>query len=259
MEPAAYRTLDGTTVPALTTAEMRDVDRVAVEEVGLDVVRMMEHAGRGLADAVLDRVSGNRGEDDAATVTVVAGNGGNGGGGLACARHLANRQTAVRVVLDREPDDLEGVVAEQLRILRAMDVPITGPGEADLQGTIVDAVIGYGLRDAPRGPAETLITDIAARDAQVVSLDVPSGLDATSGECPGVAVDPDLTVTLALPKTGLAAVEGDLRLVDLSIPNTVYDRLDLGHDRPYGDAFTVPLVEVRKGGTIKDGGEPTSE
>lgn len=259
MEPAAYRIPDGTTVPSLTTAEMREVDRVAVEDVGLDVVRMMEHAGRGLAETVLDRVGDDRDEGDSATVTVVAGNGGNGGGGLACARHLANRETAVRVVLDRDPDELDGVVAEQLRILRAMDVPITGPGESNLQGTIVDAVIGYGLREAPRGAAETLITDIATRDAQVVSLDVPSGVDATTGERPGVAVDPDLTVTLALPKTGLAAVEGDVRLVDISIPSTVYDRLDLGHERPFGHAFAVQLVEVGEGGDINDGGEPTSE
>ncbi|MFW6317953.1 MAG: NAD(P)H-hydrate epimerase, partial [Halorubrum sp.] len=75
----------------------------------------------------------------------------------------------------------------------------------------------------------------------VVSLDVPSGTDATTGEAPGAAVAPDVTATLALPKTGLAAVGGALRLVDLSVPSTVYDRLGIEYAHPFGDAFAVSL------------------
>ena len=70
-------------------------------------------------------------------------------------------------------------------------------------------------------------------------------MNAATGETPGAAVAADLTVTLALPKTGLTAVDGDLRLVDLSIPTTVYDRLDIEYADPFGDAFAVPLSRSR--------------
>ncbi|WP_297888883.1 NAD(P)H-hydrate epimerase [uncultured Halorubrum sp.] len=233
MDASAFDDPTERPVTAVTAAEMRAVDRVAVEAIGLDLRRMMEHAGRGLAEAVLD-------------VRSSAGNGGNGGGGLACARHLANRDLPVRVVLDRDPAALDGVTAEQLRILEAMDVSIGSPdGDAEvdaaLDGLVVDALIGYGLTGAPRGAAAELIEAAGDTAETVVSLDVPSGTDATTGETPGAAVEPDHTVTLALPKTGLAAIGGDLRLVDLSIPATGYDRLDIEYEDPFGDEFAVPL------------------
>ncbi|TKX37643.1 NAD(P)H-hydrate epimerase [Halorubrum sp. CGM5_25_10-8B] len=243
MDGSAFEDPDGRPVTAVTAAEMRAVDRAAVEAIGLDLRRMMEHAGRGLAEAVLD-VRLSDGSDG--HVAVLAGNGGNGGGGLACARHLANRDLPVRVVLDRDPAALDGVTAEQLRILEAMDVSIGSPdGDAEvdaaLDGLVVDALIGYGLTGAPRGAAAELIEAAGDTAETVVSLDVPSGTDATTGETPGAAVEPDHTVTLALPKTGLAAIGGDLRLVDLSIPATVYDRLDIEYEDPFGDEFAVPL------------------
>lgn len=245
MDTSAFVGPDGRPVTAVTAEEMRAVDRVAVEEVGLDLPRMMEHAGRGLAEAVLDVRRDGRG---GAPVTVLAGNGGNGGGGLACARHLANREASVRVVLDRDPSEIDGVTGEQVRILEAMGVPVEGAGggpdldlDAPLDGVVVDALIGYGLTGAPRGPAAALIEAASDAAGAVVSLDVPSGTNATTGEAPGAAVAADLTATLALPKTGLATVGGDLLLVDLSIPSTAYDRLDIERGRPFGDEFAVPL------------------
>ena len=243
MDASAFDDPNGRPVTAVTAAEMRAVDRVAVEAIGLDLRRMMEHAGRGLAEAVLD-VRSSDGSDG--HIAVLAGNGGNGGGGLACARHLANRDLPVRVVLDRDPASVDGVTAEQLRILEAMDVSIGSLNrdtdtDAALDGLVVDALIGYGLTGAPRGAAAELIEATGDAAETVVSLDVPSGTNATTGETPGAAVEPDHTVTLALPKTGLAAIGGDLRLVDLSIPATVYDRLDIEYEDPFGDEFAVPL------------------
>lgn len=240
MDASVFADPDDRPVTAVTAAEMREVDRVAVEEIGLDLSRMMEHAGRGLANAILS----TRPTD--LPVTVLAGNGGNGGGGLACARHLANRDLSVRIVLDRPPTEINGVTAEQLRILKEIDVPIEWiDADADidvaLDGLVVDALIGYGLTGAPRGAAAELIETIDSAAETIVSLDVPSGTNATTGEAPGVAVEPDRTVTLALPKTGLAAVGGDLLLVDLSIPAMVYDHLDIEYDNPFGSAFAVSL------------------
>jgi NAD(P)H-hydrate epimerase len=90
-----FRTEDGLVVPAVTAEQMREVDRIAVEEFGLGILQMMENAGRNLAENVLDMLDGARSE-----VAVLAGSGGNGGRGLCCARHLHNRGFQVWVVLD---------------------------------------------------------------------------------------------------------------------------------------------------------------
>lgn len=247
MNTSAFVDQDGRPVTAVTAKEMRAIDRVAAEEIGLDLPRMMEHAGRGLADAVLRE--GLTGQSDL-PVTVLAGNGGNGGGGLACARHLANRSLPVEVVLDRARSQVDGVTAEQLRILEAMEVPIKSVDsgadldiDTALEGLVVDALIGYGLTGAPRGAAAELIEAVGTLAETIVSLDIPSGMNATTGETPGVAVEPDLTVTLALPKTGLGDVEGELLLADISIPSTVYDRLDIEYTHPFGDNFVIRLSQ----------------
>jgi NAD(P)H-hydrate epimerase len=227
----------GRSVTAVTADEMRDVDRVAVEEIGLQLLQMMENAGRTLAW----HVRALRESD----VIVVAGNGGNGGGGLTCARHLVNRGVPVRVVLDRPSDELRGAAAHQWHILDEMGVPIsTGVdsfADADGGTTVVDALIGYGLSGDVRPPADAYINRMNELPGATVSLDVPSGIDATTGEPLGPAVTPDRTVTLALPKTGLDAATGTLYLADIGIPGTVYDRLDIGYESPFGDEDWVRL------------------
>ncbi|WP_435348158.1 NAD(P)H-hydrate epimerase [Haloarchaeobius sp. HRN-SO-5] len=216
---------------------MRDVDRVAVDDVGLQLLQMMENAGRALAWHVRDVR-----ESD---VFVVAGNGGNGGGGLVCARHLANRDVSVQVVLDRPAEELTGAAAHQHRILDEMGVPVTTEMESLSQRTsrfvVVDALIGYGLSGEVRPPASSYIDTVNRRPDPVVSLDVPSGIDATTGEALGNAVTPDRTVTLALPKTGLDEDAGTIFLADIGVPKTVYDRLGIEYDCPFGDSDWVRL------------------
>lgn len=233
-----FRTPGGRAVTAVTTAEMRAVDRVVVEEVGLELLQMMENAGRTLAHRVRDARGDGR-------VTVVAGNGGNGGGGMACARHLANHAVPVEVVLDRPPGELSGAAAHQHRILDAMDVPVaTGADAIDGSETAVavDALVGYGITGALRPPADEYVRELNRAAGPIVSLDVPSGLDATTGEAHGVRVRPDRTVTLALPKTGLDAVESELVLADIGIPTTVYGRLDIAYESPFGERDWVELT-----------------
>ncbi|MDZ7745839.1 MAG: NAD(P)H-hydrate epimerase [Halobacteriales archaeon] len=94
-----------------------------------------------------------------------------------------------------------------------------------------------------RPPATTFIDRMNDLSGPTISLDVPSGVDATTGESLGAAVVPDRTVTLALPKTGLDATTGSLYLADISIPSTVYDRLDIAYDRPFGDDDWIRLEQ----------------
>lgn len=220
----------------VTADEMRAVDRVATEDVGIGLVQMMENAGRTLALHVWNSI-------DSESVCVVAGNGGNGGGGLVCARHLTNHGVSVAVRLDRDPGDLTGVAGAQWQILEEMGIPVRVGAPADRLGeVVVDALIGYGLRGEVRGTAAELVEWMAGVDCRITSLDVPSGIDATSGEVMGQAIRPDRTVTLALPKTGLVEVGSELVLADIGIPETVYERLGIDYDGPFSREFWVELM-----------------
>ena len=128
----------------------------------------------------------------------------------------------------RAPDDLSGPAAHHHATLREMGVPVAVGSEGldPDAGPVVDALVGYGLGGPLRGTAAELVAAIPDA-ATVLSLDVPSGMDATTGERPGVAVDADSVVTLALPKTGLTEAEGDLLLADIGLPAGVYDALDI--------------------------------
>jgi NAD(P)H-hydrate epimerase len=220
---------------------MREVDRVAVEVFGLGILQMMENAGRNLALNALDMLGRARG-----WVAVLAGAGGNGGGGLCCARHLHNHGVEVRVVLSKAADELRGAARGQLDILRAAGLEpvaaqhaVEAVAQADLT---VDALVGYSLSGAPRGRVSELIEVCNHHSARTLSLDVPSGLDATSGRAPGLVVRPERTLTLALPKTGLLHAPGALYLGDIGIPPAVYVSLGLSFAPFFGDRYWLELV-----------------
>lgn len=221
-------------LPAVTTDQMREVDRVMVEDLGIELLQMMENAGRNLALLAVERYSPS-------SVTVLAGSGGNGGGGLAAARHLANRGVRVSVSLGGPMAGMGEVPAHQAEILLAMGVPFTdGPSRADL---IIDALIGYTLTGDPRGRIADLIR-WANRQTAVLALDTPSGLDTTTGRIADPCIRADATMTLALPKVGLlqaSGVVGTLYVADISVPPWVYRSVGLEVVDPFADG---PVVEV---------------
>ena len=235
-----FETVDGRSVPSVSAEQMREVDRVAVEEFGLGVLQMMENAGRCLAGNALELLDGDEGD-----VAILAGSGGNGGGGLCCARHLLNHGVRVTVLLSKEPDALIGPVAHQLRTLRAAGLaPVKPSGARQAIRTAdvtVDALVGYSLRGAPRGRVAELISLCNAESRSTLSLDLPSGLDATTGEVPGRVVDADRTLTLALPKIGLYRFAGEVYLADIGIPAEVYGRLELAFEWPAPGRYWVAL------------------
>ncbi len=208
-------TVDADAVAWLTEAEMVEVDRVMVEDLHIELIQMMENAGRALARVVLEGAAPE-------TVAVAAGSGGNGGGGLVAARHLANAGVEVTVVATRPPHQMGVVAAHQLDIVQRMGV--TETDQLPVADVVIDAVIGYSLRGAPRGRSEELIRQI--NDAAiVVALDTPSGVDVSTGETPGAAVEAQATVTLAAPKVGLRNNDrvGELYLGDISVPPGVIE------------------------------------
>lgn len=226
-------------VPWISVGEMREVDRVAVEEAGIDLARMMENAGRNLAVLARALLGG-----DAAgrRVLVLAGSGGNGGGGLVAARHLLAAGAAVSFSLAAPADALAPVTREQLAILEAIGVEPGEPrSDAEL---VVDAVLGYGQAGAPRGRVAELVE--WTRGRRVLSLDVPTGVALETSTVHEPHVDAEATMTLALPKDGLLAPQaraaaGELFLGDLSIPDDVYERIGIPYATPFRSG---PLVRV---------------
>jgi NAD(P)H-hydrate epimerase len=235
-----FQTDSGQSVPAITTVQMREVDRIAVEDFHLGLLQMMENAGRNLAGNVIEMLGAPQGR-----VTVLAGAGGNGGGGLCCARHLHNRGVDVSVILDRDSDALIGAARTQLDILQAAGVQPVQPTQAESAinqaQVVVDALIGYSLRGAPQGRAAELIVMCNQSAVSVLSLDVPSGMDSTTGESPGVSIQPQRTLTLAAPKMGLVNLSSELYLADIGIPPAVFHRLGVQFESPFDENYWLHL------------------
>ena len=201
----------------ITRADMVEVDRAMIDDLGITLLQMMENAGRNLARVALDIWSPT-------TVTILAGSGGNGGGGMVAARHLHNAGVSVEVVATRSPETMSDAAGHQARILERMGVAIHDPthrlAPSDL---IVDAILGYSLDGAPRGVALEFIQSANTSSSDVLSLDTPSGLDVDDGTAPGEAVMATATMTLALAKVGLRRAKevGQLMLADISVPRAV--------------------------------------
>ena len=231
--------------PTVDRETMAEVDRLATDSFGLSLLQMMENAGRSLATLAFLTIDGpRRGVSRGARAVVLAGTGNNAGGGLVAARHLAAWGVDVDVVFARPVLRLRPAPCQQLDLAVAAGVVVGVAGHdrtydevAHLVRTsdvVIDALIGYNLAGAPDAAYQALIDIAGAGDGPVLSLDLPSGVDASTGARPGVAIAADATLTLALPKTGLLAepartLAGRLYLADIGIPRDVFRaaRVDL--------------------------------
>src|SRR3970040_544442 len=162
-------------IPALTTAQMAEVDRLMIEEYGILLIQMMENAGRNLAELarrIMERKLAGR------KVVVLCGGGNNGGGGMVAVRYLHNRGADVRVKFVGDPARLKDIPAHQWRILQTMGLANNDDPDLARVDLIVDALIGYGLTGDPRGPVVEWIERARAAHRPILSLDTPSRLDA---------------------------------------------------------------------------------
>ena len=233
MRVPRYPAVASSSLPYLTREQMEYVDHLMIDVYGIQLLQMMENAGRHLAGLARERFLG--GTSLGRHVVVLAGRGGNGGGAMVCARHLANWGSVVTVALTRAPEAHSGVPAHQLEILRKVGVRVihaANLGQDLCCDLVVDGLIGYSLSGAPRGTTADMIRWADAQDAPILSLDTPSGLDVTTGEAYTPAVRACATMTLALPKVGLKAPAaqpfvGELYLADISVPPALYGRMGL--------------------------------
>ncbi len=226
----AGRTTD---VPYVTTDQMVEIDRLMIEELHIDLVQMMENAGRAFAHLARQLFLG--GNPNRARVVALAGSGGNGGGVLVAARRLHTWGAEVRVVLSALPDTLKEVTAHQLDALVRIGVPVMGAesvSEGARPDLVLDGIVGYRLEGPPRGAAAQLIEWANVRDAPTLALDLPSGFDATRGAVFQPVIVASATLALALPKEGLRSpgaepYVGELYLADIGVPPALYHRIGL--------------------------------
>jgi NAD(P)H-hydrate epimerase len=211
---------------ALSADRLAALDAAAVA-AGVDILMLMEVAGWQVARCAW-RMLGRR----PARVLVAAGRGNNGGDGLVAARHLRAWGCAVEAAVAGEEVRLRGAVVDQLRAARGAGVTVTtGDLTARLSATVpvadlcVDALLGTGLHSAPRPPDAGVIA--ALDGARVLSVDVPSGLDATTGEAYDPCVRAEVTCTLTAVKSGLWTRAGRARagrvvVADIGMPATAW-------------------------------------
>jgi hydroxyethylthiazole kinase-like uncharacterized protein yjeF len=206
--------------PLPDAGAQRALDEWAINQLGIPGVELMERAGTGLADLVGRLVPSGR-------VAVVCGKGNNGGDGLVTARVLRSRGRDVDVLLLGAPEDFGGDARVNLdRLPGAAPAPFSGSA-LDGAAAIVDAILGTGFSGEPREPAAGAIAAInrvaAAGSVVVVACDVPSGVDASTGEIAGEAVGAVATATFSAGKPGLwiepgKTHAGDVRVIDIGIP-----------------------------------------
>ncbi|NOY99637.1 MAG: NAD(P)H-hydrate epimerase [Chloroflexi bacterium] len=234
-------------IPALTTAQMAEVDRLMIEEYGITLPQMMENAGRNLAELTRRLLGGSA---VGRTVAVLCGGGNNGGGGMTAARHLHNRGVDVHLIRVGG-GNLKDVPSRQWRILETMGLRDEPDFDLSRAEVILDAMIGYGLTGDPRPNVAVWIEKVNTAPGLVLALDAPSGLDTTSGAPGRPCVQADATLTLALPKTGLLTPSaypfvGDLYLADISVPPELYQRLGLNVG-PLFSQDTIIRIEHEQG------------
>jgi NAD(P)H-hydrate epimerase len=201
------------TEPLYTAAEMR----AAEEAYNGPTLDLMEQAGTAVADAVLIRYAG------AQKVCVWCGTGANGGDGFVAARRLRQGGKEVEIVLVGSETKVAGDAAENLRRAKELGIRFVETGRA--ADILVDALFGTGFRGAPRSEAAAAIEDVNATGVPVVAVDVPSGVDASTGEVGGVAVEAERTLTFHGRKVGLAVAPGlfhagEVEVVDIGLAQT---------------------------------------
>lgn len=190
----------------VSVKEMQELDRTAIKERGIPSIALMENAGRAVSEIALSELKDIKDKK----VAVFCGGGNNGGDGFVAARHLFNKGVKINVYLISKRSDLKNDPEINARLLEDIGVEIceiSGPISVD-SDLIIDAMFGIGLKGEVKKPAKDIIIDLNKKSIPVISVDVPSGLDADTGEILGVAIKAGVTVTMQFPKQGFYKNKG---------------------------------------------------
>jgi ADP-dependent NAD(P)H-hydrate dehydratase / NAD(P)H-hydrate epimerase len=246
----------------LTSGQMRDIDRAAIEDIGIPGLVLMENAGIQVTRAILARFPRVAEEN----VVIIAGKGNNGGDGFVVARHLFNIGCPLTVFLLAAKADVKGDAAVNLAIAEKVGIEVqavptieawkTARVEVFHASLIVDAIFGTGLEKPADGLYAAAIADINKGRGFKVAVDIPSGLSSDTHLVIGPAVKADLTVALAAPKIchvfppGEDFV-GELAVVPISIPPRLFEderwKVDLVEKKNIRPYFGKRKKDTHKG------------
>lgn len=247
----------------VVTAEiMRLLELRTMDQFGVTGLSLMEKAGRGCAEAIIERF----GQLPNHRAVILAGKGNNGGDGFVIARLLGEQGWRVTALVLARPDEIRGDARSNLDLLR--DIPVifinaeeqlaSHEGEVNGATVIIDALFGTGLRSPVGGVFAEAVRMVNSTGRPVVSVDIPSGIDSSTGKVLGCAVQAEMTVTFALAKLGHilypgAEYTGELKVVDIGIPREITDEAE-GYEFVDAPAAGSLLKRRRRSAHKGDGG-----
>lgn len=218
-------------MPVMSRDEVRYFDKWAINQIQIPGVVLMENAGSGCARFIADYMR----QHGAGKVCILAGTGNNGGDGFVIARHLHNAGFDVRIVVCGDLEKISGDAKINLDIARNLGLSVSTVDAADANiadklkdivgdaGLVVDALLGTGLHGSLREPYPNLIKAVNGLARDIISVDIPSGLDCDSGESLGQTINAVATVTFAAIKKGFTVnrdvkqFTGDIYLVSIGV------------------------------------------
>jgi len=241
---------------------MKEMDRLAIQEVGIPGPVLMENAARGAARLFIEHFD----PDPESSIGVICGRGNNGGDGYVMARYFHGMGLRVFVVVLSDPERISGDALLNLNIIKKLGVEVVeaaGPeqwepcrGQIERCDYLVDAILGTGLNSSVAGYYRQVIEEINRLGKPVAAVDIPSGLNADTGQVMGVSIKADLTVTFGFPKIGHVVFPGPeyagrVARIDIGIPRLVSDRLPwryrLTEPEDFRHLFAPESRDIHKG------------
>jgi len=233
-----FKSDSNVSVPAVTADKMKELTAL-LEAEGPNAYQVIENVARSLAQLSFRYIKGKENPK----VAILVGVGTKGSCGIATARHLANHNIGVFICRSRAYQLPEQHLFQR-NLYRGTSGKEAHVGSLPVEPVdlIIDCLIGTGLRGAPTGPTLTLIQWANANGAPILALDVPSGVNASTGKAEGEFIHAHTTMTVALPKTGLTKEKaGQLYLADVGIPRSIFSKLGVNYTSPFSEFFVIKL------------------
>ena len=221
-------------IKSISVKDIQSLDKEAIEKIGIPGIVLMENAGHIVSNEIRRLLKSRRHK----SATIVCGIGNNAGDGFVAARHLKNAGFEVKIFIVGLSEKIKKEALVNFNILKNLKFPITELKEVDETfikeitncDVVVDAIFGIGLNRPVKGLAKETIEAINKHAPRIISIDIPSGLDGTTGEVLGACVRASRTVTFTLPKKGFSINQGPssvgkVIVRDIGIPNDLMDKI----------------------------------